>query len=951
MKSLTLLITLFISLQLHAQSSIDYRRSMTLEANSIKTIISNYGVIAQPRNSGPSLSWMHNPNQYAGDMSIFVGVELPLKDYTNNGIIDTIHSVIISPVNRPGGGEFGNGKFWGFEPVDGYFNSDNPGFAIGSDNSTWPTNWPDHPEWGDNVWYGLYGPNTFVGDEESFFVIDDANDEEFFVNYGFLPDSNNIDVKGHGIKTFVRYVQLNDPMFKDVLFKIYDIKNESIYDYTKVVFGSLTGTYIGGDGDEWNDDATLFFPREKFAYSYDFNNDIRNSANPYWVGEIGKFGEAIISSPNNSGIASFDYFVPSGDILMSNDEEMWQRVEPGSYSFPSSVLWDADSIPYNTRGEDGDYLFGSGYFDLSSGETKRIVSVVTFGQDRFDVLQKIKLSEVLYNNNFDILSLSDHIELTSLNYHKTLTGIENITWSGTDSLNKVEIWFSPDLGNTWSAVERDIPNNGNHSLNTEQLEDCAFGLLRIFIKNNSGELYGYSDSHPFMINNSVNGKPFIKILNEEFSFSDSIRSVNGNEFEIEYFAGDPDDAQLDVDIFYKNGKYSNWIFSQSFSTDSDTSVQTTLINLDILPNSDELKLRFVINDGVNNYVYESALVKKHTDREYVSGDNINYSNNTDAFIKIISVDPDQFTDHEYIVTFNDTLSNLNKVFSVYDNTLNEYKVVDGYLPSIGESQIFDGLAIYVEDFPTEVDTIRSGWNIDRAENLDFEMGLFTSPSVNGYPRPFDYMITFSDSYNDSSNNLSSLFGLSVPAKHNLNFKIFESKSESTERIQFAFSEVGDFRRDTLSYFDNIFMSNSSGTQTSWRLVFTGDSSSYVPRGGDSLMLFTKKGLSVYDTLRIFNLPTSIDDGELNVNSYNLFQNYPNPFNPVTTISYSIPKRSKVSLKLFDILGRVVSELKNEIQNEGTYKVEFNASHLASGVYFYQLKAEDFISVKKMILLK
>jgi hypothetical protein len=85
--------------------------------------------------------------------------------------------------------------------------------------------------------------------------------------------------------------------------------------------------------------------------------------------------------------------------------------------------------------------------------------------------------------------------------------------------------------------------------------------------------------------------------------------------------------------------------------------------------------------------------------------------------------------------------------------------------------------------------------------------------------------------------------------------------------------------------------------------------------------------------------------------HKLIQNYPNPFNPATTISYSVPKRSRVSLKLFDILGREVVELKNEIQNAGTYKVKFNASHLASGIYFYQLKSDDFISVKKMILLK
>jgi hypothetical protein len=638
---------------------------------------------------------------------------------------------------------------------------------------------------------------------------------------------------------------------------------------------------------------------------------------------------------------------------MSNEEHMWDRVKPGTFLFPSSVLWDADSIPYNIRGEDGDYLFGSGYFNLNSGETKRIVSVVTFGSDRFDVLQKIKLSEILYNNNFDAAALSDHIQLTSLNYHKTLSGVENIIWSGTDSLETAEIWFSPDYGKTWNAVERNIPNTGSYLLNTEQLEDCSFGLLRIFIKNNLGELFGYSESHPFMINNPVNGKPFIKILNEEFASSESISTINGNDFEIGYFAGDPDDTQLEADIFYKNGKDTSWYFSQSFSPESDTLMQTTVINLKLLPNSDELKLRFLIKDGVNNYTYESPLFKKHSAREFISGNNIDYSNNSDAVIKIISVDPDQFTDHEYIVTFNDTITNSNKVFSVYDNSLREYKIINGYLPSIGESQVFDGLAFYVEDFPTQPDTIKSGWNIDRTGNLNYVMTTFSSTIRKGYPQPFDYMLTFSDSYNDSSNNLSSILGSSAPsAKYNINFKVFETNYESTERIQFVFSEgSNNFRKDTLSFNDVIVMSNTEGTEISWRIVFTGDSSSYVPRGGDTLKLFTKKGLSIYDTLKIFNLPTFIDDGELTVNSYELFQNYPNPFNPVTTISYSVPKRSHISLKLFDILGKEVAELKNETQNEGTYKVEFNASHLASGVYFYQFRSEDFISVKKMILLK
>ena len=85
--------------------------------------------------------------------------------------------------------------------------------------------------------------------------------------------------------------------------------------------------------------------------------------------------------------------------------------------------------------------------------------------------------------------------------------------------------------------------------------------------------------------------------------------------------------------------------------------------------------------------------------------------------------------------------------------------------------------------------------------------------------------------------------------------------------------------------------------------------------------------------------------------YNLDQNYPNPFNPYTKIKYSIPEMSKVSLTLFNLLGEEVTTLVNEEKTAGNYTVEFIASSLPSGVYFYQLKAGEYTSVKKMILLK
>ena len=80
-------------------------------------------------------------------------------------------------------------------------------------------------------------------------------------------------------------------------------------------------------------------------------------------------------------------------------------------------------------------------------------------------------------------------------------------------------------------------------------------------------------------------------------------------------------------------------------------------------------------------------------------------------------------------------------------------------------------------------------------------------------------------------------------------------------------------------------------------------------------------------------------------------NYPNPFNPSTIISYQLPANELVTIKVFDVLGREVRTLVNDYKTQGTYTVSFDASRLASGIYFYQLRAGNFISIKKMLLLK
>jgi hypothetical protein len=83
----------------------------------------------------------------------------------------------------------------------------------------------------------------------------------------------------------------------------------------------------------------------------------------------------------------------------------------------------------------------------------------------------------------------------------------------------------------------------------------------------------------------------------------------------------------------------------------------------------------------------------------------------------------------------------------------------------------------------------------------------------------------------------------------------------------------------------------------------------------------------------------------------LMSNYPNPFNPSTQISYQLEKAGLVSLKVYDILGRNVTTLVNRYQDAGKYNVTFNAANLASGIYIYQLRTNNLISTKKMILMK
>jgi hypothetical protein len=88
-----------------------------------------------------------------------------------------------------------------------------------------------------------------------------------------------------------------------------------------------------------------------------------------------------------------------------------------------------------------------------------------------------------------------------------------------------------------------------------------------------------------------------------------------------------------------------------------------------------------------------------------------------------------------------------------------------------------------------------------------------------------------------------------------------------------------------------------------------------------------------------------------ISDYSLSQNYPNPFNPSTSIEFRIQQSEFISLKVYDVLGNQITTLVNEQKSAGTYQVEFDASQLTSGIYFYELIAGKFRQTNKMLLLK
>jgi hypothetical protein len=1176
-----LLLISFIDIQpqqrITARGTPNFRKVGVHRGNQVRTVFSNYGVIAQPGTEGPRGAWKFDANGYVGDVSPVVGIRLPIKDYRRGGFLqdgvnDTIYSVVITPVSRPGGGEGGSGKSYTFEPIpgfaDAFLDEVGKGVAMSHLPETWPQQWLDYPDWtysGDPIiingedktpavdWNGFFGRAQQNADQESYFWMDDNNDEENFLVNDFIPDVNDLSRRGHGLQVSVRGLQWSNFLAQDVVFWLYNIKNDGTETYDQAVFGTIVGTYVGVEDPEWNDDASFFNVRESITYTWDFNHYINPAANPKWLPDptqVGYIAYAFLESPGNSfdgidndgdnssvgnanyftandflgienvpaisagdqlilidkstferttytvttnpdtvvsmgvkffiqpgvtklvegnidlattnaigvtardgidndldglidenyqvhyrqykksgtgatqvilidtiapvqyrdylaggngnpmldesrddlidndldwnpefddngadgkagtndfgegdgvptpgesnfdatdidesdqiGLTSFQYFVPAGDIAMSNDPDMWGRMLPGFFQVPSSIV---NNVAI--RGEDGDFLYGSGYFPLLAGKTERFSLALAFGSDYRAVLKTKQIAQTIYNANYNFPRPPEKPTVSAVAENGKVT----LYWDrvAEESLDptlrvkdfegyKIYKGTDPDLTDALS-----ITNASGEKVfykPTAQY-DLINGIKGIF--ESSSLLLDLTDGAPYYMG-SDNGIQNFFVDNDV---------INGRTYYYAVVAYDQGDVTKDI---YPSEN------TRFISKDAIGNISTDINTVSVVPVA-----------PVAGYIPPASGL----DASRISGHSFSI-----PYFEV--VDPYKVKDNTYEVSFNNRyfITGGSSVDSV--NISNNYSIKDlssgnmiienaEILPSNGV--VFDGVRLSIDSSYQALDSIRvnrlySGWKIVQSDNLATTVDQFVLVNTSGDTliaatrNPFDYMLVFSDSYTDSSNKLTQVFGSTAPPAKLVNFRAYDvTDINNPVRVQFAFNEPKPFRRDTISFDDVIILSNATGSAFSWRITFNGDSSSNVPVGGDTLFLSFNKPISGSDLFTFTtNKPAYSIEGARE--QLQLVKAVPNPYIVANVFEEplppnvrgrgerviyftNVPPQSKIHI--YTSSGNLVQTLEHD-GNLNTGSVEWDLRSkegldIAYGVYFYVVEVEG-ISDKK-----
>lgn len=936
---LTTVLSLFIQFTVSPQTRglTSEIRQAFLRSNEITTVIFNYGAIGKPNYLGNLADLAYKGLGYMFDFGPVVGTKV-LSANGDSVIIFSDPQILASQGDYDPTGTLK----WGWLPRAGFANPLSNEFASKSKPETWPTDWTEWPE-----------DSAFTGSlDEVYFVMDDFTNREFL----YFPSSDDTSMRGLGLSCEVRMMQFGGNLANSLILK-YRLKNEGTNPLNNLWFSFYGDPHIGGPGD-YADDALEYYsnpysPRypntSGFIHCLDRDGIGFSSLKTYSLNfvPLDGFGENKIASL---------YAENYGILFPKDDSAFYSALERG-LNARDTIIGEMDYM----------LVFSGEKFSLSPGETKDFVLGLVFADGLIKSLEKV--SEIRHHYLWREMQITPSAFGGNLDHSFDITqfptgeqsGNISLSWAytGVSPNSKLFIEISSNSGETWLAVEDDLPVNGSYSLQSENYLDGRNYLVRLVAYNSVDRTKYYYKVVPekFTINNAINAQPEIQLIT---NFEDL--TVSRLPFTFEVNCEDADNSILNYSLYYQIADDSAFI-PVTLHKNVDAGVNQIVLPEGNLPNRSTYKLKFVLSDGIVDTSITTRQFTIERDAGFYPENTVFHKTGfSDAVLRPAIVDHRGIIyGSEYEITFSN-LPQKDSVGFVSVKNLNTGNVLldKEKLSPFGSTSPFENIYLDIFDVPTKINYSQTGFT-DTSLNIYFTT---TFPPIVGSPSRHkkaaeDWILVFNSLDTNSQGNY--LFPADTMTNQLLNPLVtpFRLKSLTFNKdVKCLIFEPASTRNGKWDKEESLILRPTilqGEFDVSWQINFSFPTD-IAPTAGDTLFISTLKGLSPADTF-LFRadsnfILTSITGNSLMPKTNILYNNYPNPFNPATTIKFALINNANVELKVYDILGREVGNLLSGEVTAGEHTVQFDANSLASGVYIYQLKVNgSSMQARKMLLLR